>query len=308
MFNERTILITGGTGSLGHHLIRRITRDYKPHKIIIYSRDEFKQSQMQKEFDNDCLRYFLGDVRDLERLKNAVKSADIVIHAAALKQVPALEYNPTEAVKTNIMGSMNVITACLDTDPERKKKVLLISSDKAVSPINLYGATKLTAEKLFVAANVYNHSKFSVVRYGNVAGSRGSVVPLFQGLSKKGELVFPITDFDMTRFWLTLDDAVDLIFKILSDMKGGEIYVPKIKSAKITDIAKAVNKDCVFSKIGIRPGEKLHECLVSEDNKNVFIVNGGYISPATEIYASDKNDFLSIAEIEYAIKNSDWYC
>jgi len=262
--NNKTILITGGTGSFGQHFIRTVINRYQPKKLIVYSRDELKQYEMNKEFPyipGGVMRYFLGDVRDLPRLKTALEGVNIVIHAAALKQVPAAEYNPFEAVKTNIIGSQNVIDAAITAGVN---KVIALSTDKAAAPINLYGATKLTSDKLFVAANNYagsNQIKFSIVRYGNVMGSRGSVIPFFMERQKTG--VLPVTDERMTRFNITLQEGVDFVLQCLEKMCGGELFVPKIPSYRITDVAKAINPDCRLEIVGIRPGEKLHEEMIT---------------------------------------------
>lgn len=279
MLNGKVILITGGTGSFGHKFTEVLLRDYKPKKIIILSRDEFKQYQMAKKFPTRKypIRYFLGDVRDKDRLYRAFEGVDYVVHAAALKQVPALEYNPTEAVKTNVVGADNIVDAAIDAGV---KKVIALSTDKAVNPINLYGATKLVAEKIFIAANAYsgNKVKFSVVRYGNVIGSRGSVVPLFMNLKRDGIREFPVTDERMTRFWITLQQAVDLVTMAIEETEGGEIFVPKIPSMKIVDLARAIEPNCTLKYTGIRPGEKLHESLISYDEaRNVKVFNGVYI-------------------------------
>jgi UDP-N-acetylglucosamine 4,6-dehydratase/5-epimerase len=279
MLNDKTILITGGTGSFGNRFAKRILTEFKPRKVIIYSRDEYKQYVMQQKLSkfSDKVRYFLGDVRDKDRLYRAFEGVDYVIHAAALKQVPALEYNPTEAVKTNVIGADNIVDAAID---RQVKKVVAISTDKAVNPVNLYGASKLVAEKIFIAANAYAGSKvkFSVVRYGNVVGSRGSVVPLFMEMKKKGQKEFPITDERMTRFWITLDQGVDLVLKALNDSCGGETFVPRIPSMKVTDLAKAIEPECKFKFTGIRSGEKLHEVLVSYDEaRNTRIFDGIYV-------------------------------
>jgi UDP-N-acetylglucosamine 4,6-dehydratase len=279
MFNDKTILITGGTGSFGNHFTWRVLSEFKPRKVIIYSRDEYKQYVMQQKMSKytNKLRFFLGDVRDKDRLYRAFEGVDYVIHAAALKQVPALEYNPTEAVKTNVIGADNIVDAAIDS---HVKKVVAISTDKAVNPINLYGASKLVAEKIFIAANAYagGRVKFSVVRYGNVVGSRGSVIPLFMQLKRQGQMEFPVTDERMTRFWITLDQGVDLVLKALEHCQGGEIFVPKIPSMKITDLAKAIEPKCKFRFTGIRPGEKLHEVLVSCDEaRNTRLFNGIYV-------------------------------
>jgi len=266
MLNDKTILITGGTGSFGKKFTGRIFKKYKPKKVIIYSRDEYKQFQMRqifKKYDNG-LRYFIGDVRDKERLYRALDRVDYVVHAAALKQVPICEYNPFEAVRTNINGAQNIIDAAID---RRIPKVIALSTDKAVNPINLYGATKLASDKIFISANAYGaHSQtvFSVVRYGNVAGSRGSVIPFFKMLIDQGHKELPITDVRMTRFWITLDEAVDLVFKALQSSKGGEIFVSKIPSFKITDLTAAMLPGAKLKPIGIREGEKLHEIMITE--------------------------------------------
>ena len=267
MFNDKSILVTGGTGSFGKKFIQTVLDKYEPNRLIVFSRDELKQFEMQQKFpDNDStpIRYFIGDIRDYSRLKMAMKNVDIVVHAAALKQVPAAEYNPFEAVKTNIIGSQNVIDACLSQNVE---KTIALSTDKAAAPSNLYGATKLTSDKLFIAANNYSgdtNCKFSVVRYGNVMGSRGSVIPYFYSLRNSGKM--PITDPKMTRFMITLDQGIDLVFDAFADMLGGEIYIKKIPSMNIIDIAKAIDPNAKHEVIGIRPGEKLHEQMIGEDD------------------------------------------
>lgn len=270
MLNNKTILITGGTGSFGKKCLQMIFQRYNPKKVIIYSRDEFKQYNMKVEFANKVdmsrVRFFIGDVRDKERLMRAFHGVDYVIHAAAMKQVPTCEYNPMEAIKTNIHGAQNVIDAALDRGV---KKVVALSTDKAVNPINLYGGTKLVSDKLFIAANAYtglNGTVFSVVRYGNVAGSRGSVIPLFRKLVEQGIDELPITDYRMTRFWITLEQGVELVFKALGEAKGGETYISKIPSFKVTDLAKAMNPDGKMKEVGIREGEKLHEVMVTKDS------------------------------------------
>jgi UDP-N-acetylglucosamine 4,6-dehydratase len=266
MLNNKVILITGGTGSLGKKLVQIITQEYKPLKLIVFSRDELKQFEMSQRWGPKkfpFIRYFLGDVRDKERLIRAFDGVDYVIHAAALKQVPAAEYNPTEFIKTNVMGANNVIEAAIYNNV---KKVIALSTDKACNPINLYGASKLCSDKLFVAANVYSgvhKTKFSVVRYGNVLGSRGSVVPFFKERSKTGLL--PITDAEMTRFWITLDQAAHFVLMALAYCKGAEIFVPKIPSMKIVDLAKAIAPQAKQEIVGIRPGEKIHETLISQE-------------------------------------------
>lgn len=272
MLDGKVILITGGTGSFGKKFTERILGEYNPKKIIIYSRDEFKQDLMKKEFmvkfpeKVDKLRFFIGDIRDKDRLYRAFVGVDYVIHAAAMKQVPACEYNPFEAIKTNINGAQNIVDACIDRGV---KKCVALSTDKAVNPINLYGGTKLVSDKLFISANAYagnGGSVFSVVRYGNVAGSRGSVIPFFKGLIESGKRELPITDFGMTRFWITLDEGVNLVFKALEESKGGETYISKIPSFKITDLAKAMIDDVEMKEVGIREGEKLHEVMVTKDD------------------------------------------
>ncbi len=263
-WQDQVILVTGGTGSFGKKFIEIVQRDFQPRKIIVFSRDELKQHEMRMAgFDWPNLRYFIGDVRDRERLRRAMHGVDIVVHAAALKQVPACEYNPMEAIKTNILGSSNVIEAALDAGV---KKVLALSTDKAVNPVNLYGATKLSAEKLFVQSNAYaagTATRFSCTRYGNVIGSRGSVVPVFLRQRESGKLT--ITDPRMTRFWLSLEQGVRFVIRCIEQMEGGEVFVPKLPSTHITDLAKAIAPDAEIEVIGIRPGEKLHEVLVNED-------------------------------------------
>ncbi len=290
MFNNKVILVTGGTGSFGQKFTEMVLKKYRPKKLIIFSRDEMKQYEMQKRFsmdDYDNIRYFLGDIRDPDRLHRAFNGVDIIIHAAALKIVPTQEYNPFEAVKTNVFGAENIINLAIDNKVER---VIALSSDKAVNPVNLYGATKLCAEKMFVAANNYStHTRFSVVRYGNVVSSRGSVIPFFRECRKKGAV--PITHKDMTRFWITLEQGVDFVLNCLGMMKGGEIFVPKIPSMKIVDLAKAICPDCRQEIIGIRPGEKLHEALVSSDDGiHTYEFKDRYIIyPKVVVYNHDSN-------------------
>ena len=273
MLDNKTILITGGTGSFGKCFTKYALTHYNPKKIIIYSRDEFKQYLMQNEFKEyeSKMRYFIGDVRDKDRLKRAFEGVDYVIHAAALKQVPACEYNPNEAIKTNKNGAQNVIDAALDSNV---KKVVALSTDKAVNPVNLYGGTKLVSDKLFVAANAYAGNKdisFSIVRYGNVAGSRGSIIPLFNNIIKNGGTELPITDFRMTRFWISLTEGVELVIKALAEAKGGETFISRIPSFKVTDLAEAMLPGCKKKEIGIRPGEKLHEIMITpEDSFNTY--------------------------------------
>lgn len=263
MLTDQNVLITGGTGSFGKRFIKHVLKGHKPRRLVVFSRDELKQHEMRVHgFNDPILRYFIGDVRDRDRLRRAMSGVDIVVHAAALKQVPACEYNPLEAIATNIRGAENVVEAAIDRNVGR---VIALSTDKAVSPVNLYGATKLCAEKLFVQANAYSGAaptRFSCVRYGNVVGSRGSVVPLFKEQAKSG--ILTITDDRMTRFWLTLDQAVQFVLKALSLMKGGEVFVPKIPSMRVSALAKAVGPQCRLKHVGIRPGEKLHEDLISE--------------------------------------------
>lgn len=279
MLNGKTILITGGTGSFGQKFTEVVFKKYEPKKLIIFSRDEHKQFEMTKIFADDKypIRYFLGDVRDKYRLFRAFEGVDYVIHAAALKQVPALEYNPTEAVKTNVIGADNIVDAAIDAGV---KKVLALSTDKAVNPVNLYGATKLAAEKIFIAANAYagRKVKFSVVRYGNVVGSRGSVLPLFLTLKSKNVKIFPITDKKMTRFLITLKQAVEVVLYAIKRSIGGEVFVPQIPSMKVVDLAKAIEPKCTFKIIGVRTGEKIHETLISEDEaRHTKILNGYYL-------------------------------
>jgi len=321
MFNNQTILVTGATGSFGKCFIKTVLEKYSPERLIVFSRDELKQFEMQQEFREhlDVLRFFLGDVRDQERLNRAFNGVDIVVHAAALKQVEAAEYNPFETVKTNVLGSENIIHAAILNNV---KKVIALSTDKAVNPVNLYGATKLASEKLFIAGNNYVGkecpTRFSVVRYGNVIGSRGSVIPLFMRLKETGRL--PITDERMTRFWITIEGAVNFVLESISDMRGGEIFVPKMPTTNIIDLAKAIAPDCKIDLIGIRPGEKLHEALIMADEsrhaveqetryviqspalyRNVEQHDGSKV-PDQFSYASDNLDQrLSIAEIQTMI-------
>ena len=293
MLNNKAILITGGTGSFGKKFTQVVLENYEPEKLIIFSRDELKQFEMSQRWNEKkypCIRYFLGDVRDKERLIRAFNGVDYIIHAAALKQVPAAEYNPAEFIKTNIIGAMNIIDAAIQNNVQ---KVIALSTDKACNPINLYGATKLCSDKLFVAANVYRPKGrdkiFSVVRYGNVMGSRGSVVPFFKERVETG--VLPITDPHMTRFWITLDQAVHFVLRVFELAKGGEIFVPKIPSMKITDLAKAIGPDCKQEIVGIRPGEKIHETLIGEDE-------GRYSTEYNECYVVRQN-FLQSREALY---------
>jgi UDP-N-acetylglucosamine 4,6-dehydratase len=288
------VLITGGTGSFGRKLTEVVLTRYKPRKLIVFSRDELKQFEMQQRFSIDRypgIRYFIGDVRDRERLYRAFSGADVVIHAAALKQVPAAEYNPGEAVKTNVLGAMNVVDAAIDCGV---KKVIALSTDKAANPINLYGATKLCSDKLFVAANSYSGAhttRFSVVRYGNVAGSRGSVVPYFLGLRASG--VLPVTDVRMTRFWITLEQGVEFVLKSLERMRGGEVFVPKIPSLRITDLARAIAPECRTEVVGVRPGEKLHEIMISEDDARQTIEHDDYYAILPAIHPWDTQKYIT---------------
>jgi len=320
-FDDASILITGGTGSLGESLVEYFINKTKASRIVVFSRDEFKQQNMRNKFnDNPRLRWFLGDIRDLERLKRAFHGVDFIVHAAALKQVNTGEYNPMEFIKTNIIGSQNVIDAAIDCGV---KRLVALSTDKASSPINLYGATKLTADKLFVAANNYSFTygtTFSVVRYGNVMGSRGSVIPFFQKIAAQG-IPLPITDLRMTRFWIDIESAVKFVIDSLEIMTGGELYVPKIPSMRIVDLAKAVSPKSEFQEIGLRPGEKLHEEMISEDDIRRTIITGdryvvmptisewGYKPPSGsqmaegKAYRSDTNkSWLSESEIMNYIK------
>lgn len=280
MLNQKTILITGGTGSFGNAFTEYVLTHFNPKKIIIYSRDEFKQFQMAEKFKNQKgkLRYFIGDVRDRDRLFRALDGVDYVIHAAALKQVPACEYNPMEAVRTNINGAMNLVDAALNCGV---KRVVALSTDKAVNPINLYGGTKLVSDKLFLAANAYAGEKdvrFSIVRYGNVAGSRGSVIPFFKNILDQGGDVLPITDYRMTRFWISLDEGVQLVIKALEEARGGETFISKIPSFRVTDLAEAMAPACKMKEVGIREGEKLHEIMVTrEDSAMTYEYEKHYI-------------------------------
>ncbi|MBE5876150.1 MAG: UDP-N-acetylglucosamine 4,6-dehydratase (inverting) [Lachnospiraceae bacterium] len=280
MLNNKTILITGGTGSFGKCFTKYVLENYNPKKIIIYSRDEFKQWMMANDFADhkEKLRFFIGDVRDYERMKRAFEGVDYVIHAAAMKQVPACEYNPNEAIKTNVVGAQNVIDAALNTGV---KKVVALSTDKAVNPVNLYGGTKLVSDKLFIAANAYCGERdlsFSIVRYGNVAGSRGSIIPLFKKLIEEGATELPVTDTRMTRFWISLTEGVKLVIKALEEAKGGETFISKIPSFRIPDLAEAMSPGIKIKEIGIRPGEKLDEVMVTvEDSMTTYEYDKHYI-------------------------------
>lgn len=295
MFNNKSILITGGTGSFGRKCIGKLLRYYTPKKIIVYSRDELKQYQMQQIYSHSCMRYFIGNVRDESRTIQAMEGVDYVIHAAALKQVPAAEYNPMECIKTNVYGAENVIQAALKNNVE---KVIALSSDKAANPINLYGASKLASDKLFIAANNIvgtRRTRFSVVRYGNVLGSRGSVVPYFKKLIDNGADALPITDKRMTRFLLTLDQGVHIVFKSFERMQGGEIFVPKIPSMKIIELAKALAPTLRHNIIGIRAGEKLHETMCPADDSHLTLEFSDHFVIQPTIQFSHKSDFTKNA-------------
>jgi UDP-N-acetylglucosamine 4,6-dehydratase len=286
VFNDKSILITGGTGSFGKQYTKTILDRYNPRRIVIFSRDELKQFEMAQEFNDPCMRHFLGDVRDPERVKQAMEGIDVVIHAAALKQVPAAEYNPMECIKTNVYGAENVIRAALEQEVDR---VIALSTDKAANPINLYGATKLTSDKLFVAANNMagkKRTRFAVVRYGNVVGSRGSVVPFFKNLLAQGKKALPITHPEMTRFWITLQEGVDFVLKNFERMQGGEIFVPKIPSMRVMDLAESLAPGIEKQIIGIRPGEKLHEIMCPADDSHLTIEfeNHFVIGPSIKYY------------------------
>ncbi len=310
-WKDKVILVTGGTGSFGKKFIEIMLDEHPPAKLIVFSRDEQKQHEMrQSGYNHPNLRYFIGDIRDYQRLRRAFEGVDFVVHAAALKQVPACEYNPMEAVKTNILGSSNVIDAALDSNVE---KVIALSTDKAVNPINLYGATKLAAEKLFVQSNAYaggRRTRFACVRYGNVVGSRGSVVPVF--MRQRDEGVVSITDERMTRFWISLEQGVRFVIRCLEEMQGGEVFVPKIPSMKVVDLAKAVAPEAKVNIIGIRPGEKLHEVLISEDEaRTVVELDDMYVvQPAEALWfghAWAKKGTPIADEFRYVSNtNSDW--
>jgi UDP-N-acetylglucosamine 4,6-dehydratase (inverting) len=327
VLNDKVILVTGGTGSFGKKFLEMVFQKYKPKKVIIYSRDEFKQSIMRSEFDKKVdmsrVRFFVGDVRDKERLYRAFKGVDYVVHAAAMKQVPTCEYNPLEAIKTNINGAQHVIDAALDCGVE---KVVALSTDKAVNPINLYGGTKLVSDKLFTAANAYkgtDGTSFSVVRYGNVAGSRGSVIPIFRQLIEEGKKRLPITDSRMTRFWITLEQGVELVFKALEESKGGETYISKIPSFHINDLAYAMLPGAQIEEIGIREGEKLHEVMITKDDsrttyeykdhyiiypnyewwnyKNYFLEGGILVSEGFEYSSNNNKVWLTVEDLKREI-------
>lgn len=325
MLNNKTILITGGTGSFGNYFVDYILKNYEPKKIIIYSRDEYKQFIMAEKFKDykSILRFFIGDVRDKERFERALNGVDYVVHAAAMKQVPTCEYNPIEAVKTNINGAMNIIDGVLNV--QSVKKVVALSTDKAVNPINLYGGTKLVSDKLFTAANAYAGDRdlnFSVVRYGNVAGSRGSVIPFFKNIIESGATELPITDFRMTRFWIDLERGVELVIKALNEAKGGETFISKIPSFKITDLAKAMFPDCNLKEVGIREGEKLHEIMITKEdsmttyeyekhyiiypqyswwNTNKIILGGKKVETEFEYMSGSNKEWLSVEDLRERI-------
>ena len=291
MFTNKSILITGGTGSFGHKFVERILSEYDPRRVIVYSRDELKQYDMERLFHDSRMRFFIGDVRDKDRLDAAMKGVDFVVHAAALKQVPAAEYNPMECIKTNILGGQNVIDAAIQ---QNVQKVIALSTDKAANPINLYGATKLASDKLFVAANNLSGggcTRFSVVRYGNVAGSRGSVVDLFKEIKTSGNNSYPVTDTRMTRFWITKEQGVDFVLKSFLRMQGGELFVPKIPSMNIVDLVKAMDENAKIETIGIRPGEKLHEIMCPEESSRQTIEYDDHyvIVPAIKFFDENIN-------------------
>ncbi|MCZ4282353.1 UDP-N-acetylglucosamine 4,6-dehydratase (inverting) [Kiloniella laminariae] len=315
IFNEKSILVTGGTGSFGKVFISKLLKDHNPKRLIVFSRDELKQFEMAQTISHPNLRYFLGDIRDEARLERAFKGVDYVIHAAALKQVPAAEYNPIECIKTNVLGAENIINAAINTGV---KKVIALSTDKAVNPLNLYGATKLCSDKLFVAANHLSDiggTRFSVVRYGNVIGSRGSVIPFFRERAKEG--VLPITDPRMTRFWITLTSGVQFVIDSAERMRGGEIFVPKIPSMKITDLASAIDPNCRQDIVGIRPGEKLHEMMIPKDEaRNTLEFKDHYIiRPQSTFWDYDESPVFNGEEgkpvrqnFEYASDtNTEWF-
>jgi len=309
MFDNKSILITGGTGSFGKQFIRTLLARYQPSRVVVFSRDELKQFEMQQEFGAPCMRYFLGDVRDAERLKQAMRGIDFVVHAAALKQVPAAEYNPTECIRTNVNGAENVINAAIENGV---KKVIALSTDKASSPVNLYGATKLLSDKLFVAANNmtgHNPTRFAVVRYGNVIGSRGSVIPFFRKLIAENAPYLPITDSRMTRFWIELQDGVDFVMNSFARMYGGELFVPKIPSIRIIDLAAAMAPDRPQKIIGIRPGEKLHEMMISRDDSfHTLEFNDHYvITPSIRFVVENDYSKNALGEVGVAMIEGEKY-
>jgi UDP-N-acetylglucosamine 4,6-dehydratase len=315
MLNGKSVLITGGTGSFGHRYSCTLLEKYNLKRLVVFSRDELKQYDMMmkferhKDYNPEIMRFFIGDVRDVERLKEAMRGIDVVIHAAALKQVPAAEYNPMECIKTNIYGAENVIQAALYNDVD---KVIALSTDKAANPINLYGATKLASDKLFVAANNMSggRTKFSVVRYGNVVGSRGSVVPLFDKLIREGTDSLPITHEEMTRFWISLQEGVDFVLKNMERMQGGEIFVPKIPSVHIVDLAKAMGPSLAVKIIGIRPGEKLHEIMCPADDSHLTVeFDDHFVITPSIVFFSRENDFTSnsLGEVGKIVKQGTEY-
>jgi len=315
MLNGKSVLITGGTGSFGHRYSCTLLEKYNLKRLVVFSRDELKQYDMMmkferhKDYNPEIMRFFIGDVRDVERLKEAMRGIDVVIHAAALKQVPAAEYNPMECIKTNIYGAKNVIQAALYNDVD---KVIALSTDKAANPINLYGATKLASDKLFVAANNMSggRTKFSVVRYGNVVGSRGSVVPLFDKLIREGTDSLPITHEEMTRFWISLQEGVDFVLKNMERMQGGEIFVPKIPSVHIVDLAKAMGPSLAVKIIGIRPGEKLHEIMCPADDSHLTVeFDDHFVITPSIVFFSRENDFTSnsLGEVGKIVKQGTEY-
>lgn len=335
MLDNKSILVTGGTGSFGQNFIKRILEEYNVKKIIIYSRDEFKQDNFKKYLLANYpdkiskIRFFIGDVRDRDRIKRATVGVDYIVHAAAMKQVPACEYNPFEAIKTNIYGAQNIIDAAIDN---KVKKVVALSTDKAVNPINLYGGTKLVSDKLFISANAYSGqcgTIFSVVRYGNVAGSRGSIIPFFKTLIEKGELEIPITDERMSRFFISLDEGIDLVIKALKESKGGETYISKIPSFNVTDLAKAMSDKCSFKFIGIREGEKLHEVMITKDDsrstyeyehhyiiypnfewwnfETYFTPGGKLIEDGFEYSSANNSQWLDIEQLRVLLNELDLY-
>ncbi len=334
MLDNKVVLVTGGTGSFGKTFIRRLYKRYNPKKVIVYSRDEYKQFVMRNKFRDELteeqfktLRFFIGDVRDRERLYRAFVGVDYVIHAAAMKQVPACEYNPFEAVKTNIHGAQNIVDVAIDT---KVKKVVALSTDKAVNPINLYGGTKLVSDKLFIAANAYSGGEgtvFSVVRYGNVSGSRGSVIPFFKRLIDEGATELPITDVNMTRFWITLEEGVDLVIKALNESKGGETYISKIPSFNIVDLAKAMLEGVEIKEVGIREGEKIDEVMIAKDDSKhayeydkhyiiypqfdwwetgeYFLEGGVHVEAGFEYNSGTNKHWLGVVELRQAISKLD---
>lgn len=316
MFDDKSILVTGGTGSFGRRFVETLLARYRPRRVIIYSRDELKQYEMSQHITSDAVRFFIGDVRDAERLRQATRDVQFIVHAAALKQVPAAEYNPMECIKTNIIGAQNVIDAALENEVE---KVIALSTDKAANPINLYGATKLASDKLFVAANNVSgtrRTRFAVVRYGNVVGSRGSVVPFFRKLISDGVRELPITDDRMTRFWITLEQGIDFVLKNFVRMHGGEVFVPKIPSSRVIDLARAIAPELDVKLVGIRPGEKLHEVMVPRDDARLTVeFNEHYVIKPSISFVTQPNYHLDVTgeegkptheEFEYNSGTNPW--